>query len=242
MGEIRDDPRLRDREYVFSDRHDAGRRLGEFLRGLSAIPRPVVLAIPAGGVPVGRELASALHSPFSLAIVRKIRIPGTTESGFGAVAWDGEVLINEEFRAALHLSAAEVKQAVSDTRQNVRERLARFMDNRPPHIPEGATMILTDDGLASGFTMLAAIRSIRKQHPGRIIVAVPTGSLSAVRRVAEEADLVACLNIRSGRTFAVADAYMQWYDLGDSEVTREIRGETPVNGAIPHPEKKQGRT
>ena len=223
MGEILDDPRLRDREYVFSDRHDAGRILGQFLKGL-ALPRPLVLAIPAGGVPVGRELADSLSSPFSLAIVRKIRIPGTTESGFGAVTWDGEVLIHEDLRAALGLSRAEVEQAVSETKENVRERLARFMDNKSLHVPEGSTIVLTDDGLASGFTMLAAIRSIRRQSPGRIVVAVPTGSLSAVRRVAAEADLVACLNIRSGRTFAVADAYRQWYDLDDDEVIRELQG------------------
>jgi len=240
MGEIRDDPRLRDREYVFSDRHDAGRKLGQFIKGLLELPRPVVLAIPAGGVPVGRELAHAFCSPFSLAIVRKIRIPGTTESGFGAVSWDGEVLMNEDLRVALGLSAAEVEQAVSETKKNVAERLFRFMDNKPPLVPEGSTVILTDDGLASGFTMLAAIRSLHRQRPGRIIVAVPTGSLSAVRRVAAEADLVACLNIRSGRMFAVADAYTQWYDLDDNEVMSEIRGEKPVDRMGPPPENGAG--
>ena len=226
MGEIRDDPRLRDREGVFFDRHDAGRKLGLFLKGHPAFPHPVVLAIPAGGVPVGREIASALNAPFSLAVVRKIRIPGTTESGFGAVTWDGEVLVNEDLRAALDLSEAAVEQAVSETQRNVRERISRFMGNKLLLIPVGSTIILTDDGLASGFTMLAAIRSIRRQHPTRIIVAVPTGSLSAVRRVAEVADLVACLNIRSGRTYAVADAYIQWYDLDDSEVMRELQDES----------------
>ena len=104
MGTIVDNSRLRERTYVFSDRHDAGRQLGEFIQTLPVLRDPVVLAIPAGGVPIGREVARALGVPLSLAIVRKIRIPGTTESGFGAVTWDGQVLINDALRTALGLS------------------------------------------------------------------------------------------------------------------------------------------
>ena len=112
--------------YVFSDRHDAGRRLGALIKTLPAIRNPLVLAIPAGGVPIGKEVAAALGAPLSLAIVRKIRIPGSTESGFGAVTWDGQVLINERLRAALGLSAPEVDEAIAATQKNVRERVARF--------------------------------------------------------------------------------------------------------------------
>ena len=86
----------------------------------------MVLAIPAGGVPIGKEVALALGAPLSLAIVRKIRIPGTTESGFGAVSWDGQVLINEGLRAALGLSESDVDRAVGETKKNVTERIARF--------------------------------------------------------------------------------------------------------------------
>jgi putative phosphoribosyl transferase len=224
MGDIVDDPRLREQQGVFRDRHDAGRQLGAFLRTLPAIRDPLVLAIPAGGVPVGREVAAALGAPLSLAVVRKIRIPGTTESGFGAVTWDGEVLINEPLRAALGLSAPEVEKAVADTRKNVAGRVARFSGGRP--VPEMAakTVILTDDGLASGFTMLAAIRSVRSRGPSRVIAAVPTASASAAGLVAGHADLLACLNIRSGRTFAVAGAYREWYDLDDREVLEELAG------------------
>ena len=95
--------KLREKRFIFRNRHDAGKQLGAFLKTLPGIRNPLVLAIPAGGVPIGREVAAALAAPFSLAIVRKIRIPGTTESGFGAVTWDGQVLINERLRAALGL-------------------------------------------------------------------------------------------------------------------------------------------
>jgi len=180
MGDIIEDPLLRDRYPVFFDRHDAGERLGRFLSALPEIRDPiVVLAIPAGGVPVGRMIAEALGAPLFLAVVRKIRIPGTTESGFGAVAWDGSVLINDRLRMALGLSDREVERAIAETRANVQERIARFL--RGERIPPlaGKTVVLTDDGLASGFTMVAAVRSTRNLNPARIVVAVPTASLSA---------------------------------------------------------------
>jgi len=222
MGEIIDNPRLREHRFVFGDRHDAGQQLGAFIKGLPATSNPLVLAIPAGGVPIGAEVAKAIGAPFSVAIVRKIRIPGTTESGFGAVTWDGRVLINERLRAALGLSDREVERAVVATMENVTERVALFTGRNPMPEMTGKTVILTDDGLASGFTMLAAAQGIRFHKPARILVAVPTASLSSADLVAREADVVACLNIRSGHSFAVADAYREWHDLNDEEVLEEL--------------------
>jgi putative phosphoribosyl transferase len=222
MGEIIDSPRLREHRFVFGDRHDAGRQLGAFIKRLPAISNPLVLAIPAGGVPIGTEVAKVLNAPFSVAIVRKIRIPGTTESGFGAVTWEGRVLINERLRVALGLSDTEVERAVATTMDNVTERVARFTGRNPVPEMTGKTVILTDDGLASGFTMIAAVQGIRFHKPARILVAVPTASLSSAELVAREADLVVCLNIRSGHMFAVADAYREWHDLTDHEVLEEL--------------------
>jgi predicted phosphoribosyltransferase len=175
-------------------------------------------------VPIGREVAVALGAPLSLAIVRKIRIPGSTESGFGAVTWDGQVMINEPLRVALGLSAADVARAVDETRKNVRERVTRFSGGKALPSLAGKTVILTDDGLASGFTMLAAIESIRRSRPARIIVAVPTASAASAEMVSRQANQLVCLNIRSSRMFAVADAYERWYDLDDREVLEELAG------------------
>jgi putative phosphoribosyl transferase len=222
MGEIIDNPRLREHRFVFGDRHDAGQQLGAFIKRFPAISNPLVLAIPAGGIPVGAEVAKALDAPCSVAIVRKIRIPGTTESGFGAVTWEGRVLINERLRAALGLTDTEVERAVAATMENVTERIARFTGRNPMPEMTGKTVIVIDDGLASGFTMLAAIQGIRFHNPARILVAVPTASLSSAELVAREADLVLCMNIRSSRTFAVADAYREWHDLTDYEVLEEL--------------------
>ncbi len=224
MGNIVDNPRFRGRKFVFSDRHDAGRQLGAFIKTLPAIREPLVFAIPAGGIPIGKEVALALGAPLSLAIVRKIRIPGTTEAGFGAVTWDGQVLINERLRAALGLTDVDVDLAISETENNVADRVARFTAGRRVYDPAGKTVILTDDGLASGFTMLAAVKSIRAHKPARIMVAVPTASAASADLVSHEADQLVCLNIRSGHQFAVAEAYEQWYDLNDREVLMELAG------------------
>jgi len=222
MGEIIENPRLHNRKYIFSDRHDAGKQLGALFRTFPSLHEPVVLAIPAGGVPIGREVAVALGASLSLAIVRKIRIPGSTEAGFGAVTWDGQVLINEQLRSALGLSADEVDSAIAQTRKNVLERIARFTGGREFPLLTGKPVILTDDGLASGFTMLAAAKSVDLHQPSRIIVAVPTASASSAELVSRYVDQLVCLNLRTSRQFAVADAYERWYDLDDREVLEEL--------------------
>jgi putative phosphoribosyl transferase len=223
MGAIVDDPRLRERVGVFADRHDAGSQLAQFLRTHLEIRDPLVMAIPAGGVPVGAAITRLFRVPLGLAVVRKIRIPGTTESGFGAVTWDGRVLFNDRLLAALGLTTEEIEQAVEETRANVNERIQRFSGSRAFPDPAGKNVVITDDGLASGYTMLAALESVRVHRPARVIVAVPTASASSAALAALQADEVVCLNIRSGRRFAVAEAYERWYDLDDDEVLLELK-------------------
>jgi putative phosphoribosyl transferase len=222
MGVIIDDPSLREKSAVFTDRHDAGRRLGELLSRDPGLSDPLVLAIPAGGVPVGVEISIALHAPLALAVVRKIQVPGNTEAGFGAVAWDGRIEINEDLRQSLGLTRAQVNEAIRAARENVRERMARFTGGKLLPGITGRTVILTDDGLASGFTMLAAVRSLYTGNPGRVIVAVPTASDRTAEHVAREVDELVCLNIRGGGWFAVADAYRRWHDLDEDEVISEL--------------------
>jgi putative phosphoribosyl transferase len=223
MGDILDNPALRERKFVFFDRKDAGKMLGNFISTHLKYPDRVVVAIPAGGIPVGKEVARILAAPLELAIVRKIQIPGNTEAGFGAITWDGDVMINEPLRASLGLSREEVEEAIARTRKNVLERIARFTGGKAFPDLAGKTTFLVDDGLASGFTMLAAIQSIRNTHPSGIVIAVPTASASSARRVAAEADQLVCLNVRSSARFAVAEAYKHWYDLNDEEVMKELR-------------------
>jgi len=225
-GMVVEDPDLRDRTFVFTDREDAGIRLGAFLKEQIDPRDPVVCAIPAGGVPVGVMVAAALDAPLVPAVVRKVRIPWNPEAGIGAVTWDGRVMLNRPLIHRLGLTAREVDAGVAETMENVRHRVARFGMDREILLA-GRTAIAVDDGLASGYTMRAAVAAIRAAGPVRCLVAVPTGSRHAVESLAAEADEVVCLNVRSGPVFAVADAYEHWHDLTDGEVAAWLDRITP---------------
>jgi len=217
MSKVTDNPALRNRTYVFKDRTHAGILLAEELQ--RHIGRgDVVLALPAGGVPVGHAVAERLGIPFDVLVVRKIQIPWNPEAGFGAVAWDGSVALNQALVTELDLTSRQIEERISHTKQIVLERVQKFKGNRPLPNLRSRVIILVDDGLASGYTMAVAVDSIRKQEPQEVIVAVPTGSMEAVQLISSKADLLLCLNIRAGPVFAVADAYTEWYDLSDEEV------------------------
>jgi len=217
-GRVIEDRAIRDRLGIFEDRTDAGRHLAATLSPLETIADAVVCAIPAGGVPPGLEVARALQAPLRMAVVRKVQIPWNPEAGFGAVTWDGRVFLNRALMTGLNLSEAEVNAAVAKARKNVEERMEKFSGSRQGPGLEGRTAVLIDDGLATGYTMLAAVEAARAESPRQVVVAVPTGSLHAVNFIARRADLVVCLNIRTSRTFAVAEAYERWHDISDQEV------------------------
>jgi putative phosphoribosyl transferase len=204
--------------YVFLDRFQAGKLLSKQLRERSGNRENVILlALPAGGVPVGYVVAKELGIAMDFAIVRKLQIPWNAEAGFGAVTWDGETVLNYNLIKRLGLTKEEIETSILQTRKNVQERIRVFRKNKPMPTLKNKVILLVDDGLASGFTMLAAARSVRKTTPKKTIVAVPTASLGAVELLVPEVDAIVCLNIRSGPVFAVADAYKNWYDLTDEE-------------------------
>jgi putative phosphoribosyl transferase len=210
-------PELRERTRVFRDRTHAG----EILAGMLAPDLPpgaIVLAIPAGGVPVGAEVARRLGLPLDLAVVSKILLPWDTEAGYGAVAFDGTVRLNEPLVTALGLPAQTVEAGLAATRERVARRVRTLRRNRPLPDPRAGAAVLVDDGLASGFTMLVAIEALRRSEAAAVFVAVPTGHLSALERLAPHVDRLYCANVRSGRSFAVAAAYEQWADVSEDEV------------------------
>ncbi len=215
MGRLIADPSLAERSFVFDDREDAGRVLAVMLSGYRKAPDAVVLAIPAGGVPVGRVLAEALGLPFELIFVRKLHFPDNPEAGFGAVSEGGEVLLNPELAALL--PPETIRRVIAEELGALAERVRRLR-KRPPRDLRGKTVILTDDGLASGYTMRAAVREARRRGARRVVVAVPTASRAAVSRLLPEVDELYVANLRSGPAFAVADAYRRWRDLDLDEV------------------------
>ncbi len=158
----------------------------------------VVCPIPSGGVPVGLEIARATGAMLSIAVVRKVQIPGNPEAGFGAVAWDGTVNLNRQLSDRLGLTPAEINEAIAKARSSVEARLTKFSQGRRFPRLDGLNVVLTDDGLASGYTMLAAVGAVHSAAPSYLAVAVPTGSAAAVNMVAQEVDEVVCLNLRAG--------------------------------------------
>ena len=223
MGEIIIDDSLRERLHVFRDRYHAGKLLADMLKKHISLEDSVLLAIPAGGIPVGYEISRRLNLPMDLVIVRKLQIPWDPEAGFGAISSDGEIVLNERLVDYLGLSEDVIEEVVRKTLRIIRDRFKKFRMFKPVMNVRDKTVILVDDGLASGYTMLAAIRSIKKKSPKRIIVAVPTASTAAVEFVSREVDKILCLNVRSSRIFAVADAYRKWRDLADDEVVEILR-------------------
>ena len=210
---------FRNRVHVFKDRRDAGHLLGKMLakyRNAGAL----VLALPSGGVPVGVVVAKALNAALDLLIVRKIQIPDNPEAGFGAISPDGAQIINEGFLALLSLSNDSVEAQINKAMESVKQRNRKSM---PYTSFKGKTVIVVDDGLASGYTMLAAIRFVKRDKPQKVIVAVPTSSAGAIDFILAEVNELFCANIRSGPFFAVAEAYRNWYDLSDEEVILECR-------------------
>ncbi len=220
---IIDKPAYRDRVSVFKDRFEAGKLLAEELREYAGNRNAIVLAVPAGGVPVGYMVAKELAVHLDIIVVRKVQIPGITEAGFGAVTWDGKIFLNDRLAKELGLKEEEIKKSILDTKRNIEERLRKFRRDEPMPSLEDKIVVLVDDGLASGFTMLAAARSVKDKAPRKVVVAVPTGSLGAVELLEQEVDEIICLNIRSGSSFAVADAYENWYDLADEDVLKILQ-------------------
>ena len=217
-AKIIENPTYRDRVSVFRVRFQAGKLLADKLRKYAGNGKVIVLAVPAGGVPVGYTVAKELVVPMDVIVVRKIQIPWNPEAGFGAITWDGNIVLNEALVEQLDLTEKEIEASILKTRRNIQERLRKFRGDKPMLHLEDKVVVLVDDGLASGFTLLAAARSLRKMAPEKIIIAVPTASLGAIKLLTPEVDEIVCLNIRSGPSFAVANAYENWYDLKDEEV------------------------
>ena len=206
---------------LFRSRADAGKRLAERLLDYEG-EDVVVLAIPRGGVPVGAEVARRLNARLDVIIPRKIPIPWNPEAGFGAITADGTIVLNQRMVKNLGLSKDEIQRAADEVREEIERRTREYRDDRPPTDVKGKTVILVDDGLASGYTMLAAIESVRKHNPVRVIVAVPVASSAAARVVSARVDGMVALVTSERLPFAVAEFYREWRDLTDEEVVKAI--------------------
>jgi predicted phosphoribosyltransferase len=221
---VEDDPRFRDKVGVFKDRRDAGNLLSEKLSQYARKSQSaLVVAIPSGGVPVGYVVAKQLGLALDVVLVRKIPIPWEPEAGFGSVTFDGSVFLNEPLVTNLNLTKSQIAESVKVAEKGLEERTEKFATITKGKLLSkvtGKIILLVDDGLASGYSMLASVDSIRKRRPHSIIVAVPTASLTAVGLVSPRVEKLIVLNLRTSPYFAVADAYEKWYDVPEEEALK----------------------
>ena len=202
---------------LFEDRLDAGYRLAKRLQHYRS-RGAIVLAVPRGGVPIGFALAQELDAELDVIVPRKIPIPDNPEAGFGAVTADGTIVLNEALVCQLGLTNREIQLLADEVRAEIVRRERVYRAGRKPLELKGRTAIITDDGLASGYTMIAAIESVRKHEPRTIVVAVPVSSSDAAERVKPLVDEFVALVVSRAWAFAVASFYRNWYDLTDQEV------------------------
>ncbi len=201
---------------LFLDRRDAGHRLASELMEF-ADERPVIVALPRGGVPVGVEVARALGAPLDILAVRKLGAPGNPELGVGAVAEDGTAILDPQSAGMHGMTQAMLEETLAVESRELRRRVERYRDGRPSIPVSGRTVIVVDDGLATGLTDLAAVRALRKRGARRIVVAVPVGSSEAVSMLAGEADRVVCLEVPR-RLFGVGMWYRDFSPVSDEQV------------------------
>jgi putative phosphoribosyl transferase len=200
----------------FRDRQDAGRRLAAELRSY-ATEHPIVLALPRGGVPVGYEIARALRAPLDVWVVRKVGVPWHPELGVGAVAEGGYVHLNQDILVHIGLSKDELAEAIESKQREVDERARRFRGDHPRPVIRDRTVILVDDGIATGGTVRAAIHSIRAQAPKAIVLAVPVAAPQTVRVIEPEVDRVVCLKAPAD-LYAIGLWYVDFTQVSDDEV------------------------
>ncbi len=204
-------------EAFFKDRADAGRRLAAELSEYRD-KAGVVFAVPRGGIPVAFEVAGTLNYALDIIMVRKIPVPFQPEAGYGAVAEDGTVIYNDPLVKQLSLSKPEAEKQASLVRNDIMRRSMLYRRKIAPQPVKGKTAIIIDDGLASGYTMLAAVQSLRHRKAAEVVVAVPVASGSAFDLVRPAVDNLVSLVIARTNWFAVASYYENWYDLNDEEV------------------------
>ncbi len=211
------------RAMVFADRAEAGRLLAERLAELR-LPQPLVLALPRGGVAVGAEIAGALGAPLDVLFVRKIGAPDQPELAVGAVAdgSDPEIVANAEVLEALGLDRDYLREAAGREVTTLERRRRAWEPLRPGIGPEGRSAIVVDDGVATGMTMQAALRQLRRRGPARLLAAVPVASREALAMLAREADQVVCLS--APRRFgSVGSFYRSFLQVSDEEVAAMLR-------------------
>ena len=211
---------------VFLNREQAGRALAVELSAYADRHDTIVLALPRGGVPVGYEVARALRAPLDVFLVRKLGVPGHEELAMGAVATGGVLVLNHEVVRRLRIPESVIGTAAERESEELGRRDRSYRGARPPPDVTGRTVILVDDGFATGSTMLAAVRALRPQGPGRIVVGAPVAAPDTCELLRADADEVVCL-VTPDPFQAVGLWYEDFSQTTDEEVRELLSGSDP---------------
>jgi putative phosphoribosyl transferase len=214
---------------TFRDRREAGQVLAEELASYRGKDNLLVLGLARGGVPVGWEVASFLRAPLDVFLVRKLGVPQWQELAMGAIATGGGVVVNDGLVRNLGISDEQLQTAIDRETEELHRRESAYRGGRPPVDIAGNTVILVDDGIATGASMLAAVRAVRAANPAQVVVAVPVGPASACRQLAEEADDVVCATMPPGFE-AVGQVFEDFHQVNDDEVRELLATPTVQDG------------
>jgi putative phosphoribosyl transferase len=206
---------------IFYNRREAGEKL---LPHLSSLEKEdgIVFGIAKGGIPLAFEVAKGLNFGFEILISRKIPIPWSPEAGFGAVAENGTLVLNHSILKHLGLTQGQIDYLAGKVREEIKRRINVYRERRKLPILASKTAVVVDDGLATGYTVIAAIKFLRKKEPKKIVVASPVSSKSAFERISKEADKFIVMEVSSEPLFAVADYYEDWTEISDEEIKSYI--------------------
>ena len=208
---------------MYRDRKEAGRKLADALKGFKG-KDVVVLGIPRGGVVVANEVAKALGAPLDIVVTKKIEAPGEPEFALGAVTQEGDVIMDRQAAESLGASSEYLDNQIRKKKEEVNDRMVRLRGSAPYPKLEGMTVIIVDDGIATGSSVSAAVMSVKKRRPKKIVVAVPVAPGDAVETLAEDGTTVVCLET-PGSFLAIGEFYSDFDQVDDTEVIR-ILGES----------------
>ncbi len=202
---------------LFRDRHEAGKLLAQKLMDLKGNPNAIVLGIPRGGVVVAYEVAKTLSLPLDVFVARKIGAPGNPELAIGAVASDGTVVLDEMSISLMGVSKQYIEKETQRQKEEIRKRLQAYRGGREGYSLQGKIVILVDDGVATGATIIASLKAIKASNPSQTILAVPVAPPDTVEKLRREADKVICLYTPSP-FWAVGAFYLNFEQISDEEV------------------------
>lgn len=222
----------------FEDRRDAGRRLGRRLAEMS-LPRPSVFGVARGGVVVAAEVAAALSCPLEVLAPRKLPSPYSDEVAIGAVTEDGAMVLDERAVAMFSVTEEYLARVAAKARNEVSRRLKEYRGGRPPLDPCGRDAVVVDDGIATGYTLLAAIKGLRRAKPCSLVLAVPVAPADSLARLRREVDVAVCLETPTP-FYAVGQAYADFAQVSDEEVVCLLRSHCPDRAAGEQENRESG--